>query len=144
MMPKPYASAIISAPVDEVWAVVRDFNGLPGWHPAVASSELSGDAGDHIGVSRNLVLADGGRIVEKLIAADDAARSYTYDIVESPFAVRRYRATIRFTPVTATGQTFGEWWTEYDAEAADEPNLTKTFADDVFAVGLAALVRRFE
>ncbi len=34
LMPRPYSSAVIPASADEVWGLVRDFNGLPGWHPA--------------------------------------------------------------------------------------------------------------
>ena len=33
-MIKVYRSAIISASADKVWTLVRDFNGLPKWHPA--------------------------------------------------------------------------------------------------------------
>ena len=32
-MPKAYASTVLNAPADEVWAAIRDFNGLPAWHP---------------------------------------------------------------------------------------------------------------
>ncbi|HVL73621.1 MAG TPA: SRPBCC family protein, partial [Beijerinckiaceae bacterium] len=39
-MAKAYASAIVDAPVETVWALVRDFNGLPTWHPAIARSEI--------------------------------------------------------------------------------------------------------
>jgi len=41
-MIKVYRSAIINAPVDKVWKLVRDFNGLPKWHPAIATSEIEG------------------------------------------------------------------------------------------------------
>jgi len=39
-MAKVYRSAVIRAPVETVWAVVRDFNALPRWHPAIATSEM--------------------------------------------------------------------------------------------------------
>ena len=74
---------------------------------------------------------------------DDEARRLTYTILESPFAVRRYVATIRVAPVTGsrseTGETFVEWWADYDADAADEPGLTKLFAVGIFATGLRGL-----
>ena len=41
-MIKVYRSAIISASADKVWKLVRDFNGLPKWHPAIATSEIEG------------------------------------------------------------------------------------------------------
>ena len=30
-MPKPYASGIVPASADQVWELVKQFNGLPGW-----------------------------------------------------------------------------------------------------------------
>ena len=41
-MIKVYRSAIIHSPVDTVWKLVRDFNALPKWHPAIATSEIEG------------------------------------------------------------------------------------------------------
>lgn len=78
-------------------------------------------------------------LVERLVAPDDEHRTLTYDIVESPFAVRRYVATIRVAPVTDAGTTFVEWSTESGADAADEEELMRTFGDGVFAGGLAGL-----
>ena len=45
--------------------------------------------------------------------------------------------------MTATGQAFVEWFAEYDADAADEGQLTELFADGVFGAGLASLRQRF-
>ncbi|OLT45226.1 polyketide cyclase [Saccharomonospora sp. CUA-673] len=139
-MPRPYASGIVPGDVDEVWRRVRDFNGLPTWHPGIAASEIEpGHGAFEIGAVRTLTLADGGVVREQLLAFDDPGRSYTYNILDSPFPVRRYISTIRVAPITATGDTFVEWWTEYDADAADEENLDKTFAKGVFATGIKAL-----
>jgi Polyketide cyclase / dehydrase and lipid transport len=92
---------------------------------------------------RRLTLAGGGVVVERLVAIDDAARSMTYEILESPFAVRRYVSTFRIAPVTDTGRAFMEWWSEYDADAADEEQLTATFANGVYRGGIAGLQKRF-
>lgn len=142
-MPRPYSSAVVPAPADEVWAVVRVFDGLPDWHPAIAASELTtGDEG-RVGAVRRLTLGDGGVVVEDLLALDEPGRTLVYSILESPFAVRRYVATIRVAPVTDTGQAFVEWSAEYDADAGDEAQLTGLFADGVFGTGLASLQQRF-
>ena len=59
-MPKAYASTVIDRPAREVWAVVRDFNGLPGWLPAVTRSAIEdGQPADRIGCVRSIHLADG-------------------------------------------------------------------------------------
>jgi hypothetical protein len=142
-MPRPYASAVIPAAADDVWALIRDFNGLPGWHPAIAESSLDSGAPAEVGSVRRLVLGDGGVVVERLLTLDDADRSYTYLILESPFPVRRYVSTIRVAPVTDTGRSFVEWWSEYDADGGDESTLNETFAGGVYGSGLAALQQRF-
>ena len=41
-MIKVYASSVIDAPADSVWARIRDFNGLPAWTPFVAESRIEG------------------------------------------------------------------------------------------------------
>ncbi|HYH31685.1 MAG TPA: SRPBCC family protein [Pseudonocardia sp.] len=143
-MPRPYASGVVPASADEVWSLVRDFNGLPEWLPAVSASELTeGGSGAEIGAVRRLTLGDGGIVVERLLELHDAERRCTYEILESPFAVRRYVSTFRVAPVTASGEAFVEWWSEYDAEAADEDGLTETFAGGVYGGGIAALRKRF-
>jgi hypothetical protein len=142
-MPRPYSSAVIPASADEVWGLVRDFNGLPGWHPAIAESSLDSGSSAEVGSVRRLVLGDGGVVVERLLTLADTDRSYTYLILESPFPVRRYVSTIRVAPVTDTGQAFVEWWSEYDADGSDESSLNDTFAGGVYGTGLAALQQRF-
>ncbi|MQA13716.1 MAG: SRPBCC family protein [Pseudonocardiaceae bacterium] len=143
-MPTPYASALVGADADELWQLIRDFNGLPSWHPAIERSEIEdGGSAEGVGCIRRLTLGDGGVVRERLVTLDDTDRRYTYDILDSPFPVRRYRSTIRVAPVTSTGEAFVEWWSEYDADAADEPDLTATFADGVYATGLGALRDRF-
>jgi Polyketide cyclase / dehydrase and lipid transport len=139
-MPRPYASGTVPADVDTVWRMVRDFNGLPAWHPAIESSEIEpGPAAGEPGAVRRLVLAGGGVVREVLLRLDDLDRCYTYKILESPFPVRSYVCTIRVAPVTATGESFVEWWSEYDSEGADEAELNATFGQNVYATGIAGL-----
>ncbi|WP_019816332.1 SRPBCC family protein [Saccharomonospora saliphila] len=139
-MPRPYASGIVPGHIDEVWRRVRDFDGLPAWHPAIAGSEIEpGPGAGEVGAVRRLTLADGGVVRERLLALDDVDHSYAYSMLDGPFPIRSYVSTIRLAPVTATGDTFVEWWADYDADAADEEKLTTTFAEGVFATGITGL-----
>lgn len=140
-MPRPYASGVVPADADGVWRVVRDFNGLPSWHPAIEASEIEqGPAAGEVGAVRRLTLAGGGGTVrERLVSLDDTDRSYTYDMLDGPFPIRSYRSTVRVAPITATGESFVEWWAFYDADAGDETELNKTFGEGVYATGIAAL-----
>jgi hypothetical protein len=140
-MPRPYASGVVAAPADKVWAMVRDYNGLPGWLPAIGHSELVEGVDGQVGAVRRLTLADGGDpFDEKLLHLDDADRTLTYAFTgANPFDVARYVSTIRVAPVTDAGESFVEWWCEYDADVARHAELTQTFADGVYASGIAGL-----
>ena len=39
-MIRVYVSSVIDASADTVWARIRDFNGLPQWHPGIADSRI--------------------------------------------------------------------------------------------------------
>ena len=144
-MPKAYASGVVAADADTVWAAIRDFNALPDWHPAIATSHIEdGRAADSVGCVRNFDLVDDGPTIrEKLLHLDDVARSYSYDFQSHPFPVRSYHATLRVTPVTTINAAFVEWWTLFDCEAADEEAMLDLFANQVFTGGINALIERF-
>ena len=65
-------STVIHAPIDQVWAVLRDFNGHERWHPAVAESRIEeGRAGDETGCVRRFKLKDGAELREQLLRHSD-------------------------------------------------------------------------
>lgn len=41
-MAQAYWSSVFTSSADAIWAVVRRFNGLPDWHPAIRASEIVG------------------------------------------------------------------------------------------------------
>ena len=139
-----FVSSVIQASAANVWALVRDFNGLPHWHPAIAQSRIEQNkAADQIGCVRNFKLTDGGEIREQLLALSDYDLSYTYGILDSPMPLTNYVATLRLHPVTDGNRTFAEWTAEFDCAPADEQNLVTTIGRDVFQAGFDALKRRF-
>jgi uncharacterized protein YndB with AHSA1/START domain len=140
-MAKVYRSAVIAAPADKVWELVRDFNALPRWHPAIAQSTIeAGLPSDRVGCVRRFTLrSDGGLLREQLLALSDAERSYTYSILDSPMPVANYVATMRFTPITAGNKTFAEWWAEFDVTSGPEQATTSDIGDNVFVAGFASI-----
>jgi hypothetical protein len=141
-MAKSYYSTIIDKPVDDVWAVARDFNGLATWNAEmVPTSEIEdGKSGDEVGAVRNFTLANGANLREKLLAHSDRERSYTYDFQKHPFeGVENYVATIHFLPVTETNQTFVEWWTEFDCTSDQLGHWEGFFSAEVFKGALEAM-----
>ena len=139
-MARAYASAVIGAPVDQVWAIIRDFNGLPGWHPAIIRSEIEGGkTGETIGAIRSFYLADGAHVREQLVALDDRQRTLFYIFVKPAFPITNYVSQIRVAPVTDGGGTFVEWSADFDERPEDAGKYVDAVANGVFASGLSAL-----
>jgi Polyketide cyclase / dehydrase and lipid transport len=143
-MPKVYRSSVLNAPADRVWSTIRDFNGLPNWHPGIAESRIEqSQAADKVGCVRNFKLKDGGTIREQLLALSDFDLSCTYTILESPMGVDNYVATFRLIPVTDANHTFIEWEAEFDCAPERSGELAEQIGDGVFKGGFDALKGRF-
>lgn len=144
-MPRVFVSAVIPAPAEKVWDLIRDFNGMPAWLPLVAESRiLDGLASDQVGCTRDFTLQNGDRITETLVSLSDYDMTFSYTMGETPMPLENYLATVRLTPVTETGQTFAEWSAEFDCAPEEADGLVGGIGEDVFAAGFAALIRRFE
>lgn len=143
-MRRIFVSSVVGAPTDTVWHVVRDFNGMPDWHPAIRDSEIEdGAVADSVGCVRRMHLGDGGLLREQLLALSDVDRSMTYRILESPMPISDYVATLRVVPITDGGHTFCEWHAEFEVAAEHESETVHTVANEVFQAGFSALKQRF-
>jgi hypothetical protein len=139
-----YVSSVIDASADNVWSRVRDFNGLPQWHPMIADSRIeNGQPSDRVGCIRHFHTRDGGMIREKLLGLSDYEYSCTYEILESPMGVTNYVATFKLTPVTDGMRCFAEWSAEFECEPGREGELTESIGGGVFQGGFNALKLHF-
>jgi len=119
------------ASADAVWKEASpDFCGIAGFHPAIASCELSSDKS-----VRTLHLEGGGAVVEKQTDWNDAAHSYSYDITDSPLPVANYSAT--FSVADAGGGSKVTWTATFDP-VGDEA-AAKEVITGIFSSGLQAL-----
>ena len=142
-MVKVYKSSVINAPADRVWGVVRDFNALPDWHPAIAESRIEQNhPSDKVGCVRNFSLKDGGRIRERLLALSDFEFTCVYSILESPMGVEDYVATLKVTPITDGNRSFIEWSAEFECPESRESELADLVGNGVFQGGFNALKER--
>jgi len=58
MMPKVFVSTVINAPIERVWRVTSDFNGLPAWMPGMKDSAIEpGKKATEVGAVRKLGMA---------------------------------------------------------------------------------------
>jgi Polyketide cyclase / dehydrase and lipid transport len=143
-MPKVYTSSVIHAPADRVWGQIRDFNGLPQWHPRIVQSRIEQDqASDKVGCVRNFRLDGGATIREKLLGLSDYEYSCTYAILESPMGVENYVATLKLAPITDGNRCFAEWTAEFDCPPQAATALVEDIGTNVFQAGFDALKRRF-
>jgi len=143
-MPKVFVSSVIEAPPSKVWERVRDFNGMPRWHPRIRDSRIeNGEPSDKIGCVRDFHLQNGDRIREKLLGLSDYDMFCTYAILESPMPLTNYVANLRLTPITDGDRTFAEWTAEFDCEPEVADDLVGGIGTNVFQGGFDALKRHF-
>lgn len=133
-------STVIDAPVDEVWAAIRDFNGHDRWHPVVASSHVErGEPSDRIGCVRNFRLEDGSNLREQLLTLSDMEMTFSYCLLDTPIPLFNYVAHCRLTPVTDGDRTFWEWQSRFDTPDGREAELAAQVGDGIYAAGFEAI-----
>ena len=129
-------SAIIDAPVDRVWALLRDFNGHDHWHPGVATSRIrDGIASDQVGAIRDFRLTTGERLSEQLLKLSDEKRTFSYAIVDSEIPLMNYTAHVELKPVSDTNRTFWRWWSRFDTPPGREAELAELVGNGVYRAG---------
>jgi len=139
-------SAIIDAPIERVWAVLRDFNSHTAWHPVVAESEIeNGEPSDQVGCVRNFTLKDGAHIREQLLALSDQDYISTYCILDATIPMRRYVATVQLKRVTDGDRTFWHWQSTFETPPGREQEFAELVGKGVYEGGfdgLRAYLRR--
>jgi len=142
MLQKVVRSAIIDAPIERVWAVLRDFNSHDRWHSAVADSHIEGgERSDQVGCVRNFRLKDGHQIREQLLTLSDREHRSTYCIVEASLPLQRYVATVTLKAVTDGNRTFWHWESSFATPPGLERELRDTVAQGVYETGFEDLRR---
>ena len=119
------------ASAQDMWRRIGDFQGIDSWHPAIAActSQEGGEV-------RELGLADGNRVVERLVAQTDT--SYTYRILDAgPLPVSDYEATIAARDGDGGGSVI-DWRATFTPVGASEADAAEVIAG-IFEGGLDAL-----
>jgi NADPH:quinone reductase len=140
VLQKVVRSTIIDAPIERVWAVLRDFNSHDQWHGVVATSRIeAGERSDQVGCVRNFTLKDGNRIREQLLTLDDKLHKSTYCIVDATVPLQRYVATVTLKPVTDGNRTFWHWESSFATPPGREKELRDMVAQGVYEAGFENL-----
>lgn len=127
------ASAFIDLPVsaEQIWELIGGFNALPDWVSLIATSE-AGEGGR----LRTLTTQDGTVIVERLQTFNNAQKTYSYSIVESPFPVTDYLATLS---VVAQGEGARVTWSGHFTPAGITEEAAQELFNSVYQGGLESL-----
>lgn len=142
MLQKVVRSTIIDAPIERVWAVLRDFNSHDQWHTVVDHSRIErGEKSDQVGCIRDFTLKDGHHIREQLLTLDDRQHRSTYCIVEATVPLQRYVATVTLKPVTDGNRTFWHWESTFATPPGQERELREMVANGVYEAGFENLRR---
>jgi len=127
-------SVELTAPPDEVWSVIGQFDLR--WHPAVAQVHLVGEG---LGQLRRLETRDGREIVERLAEVDNTKRSYRYTLV-SGVPASHYAGVIDVKP-RANGSIV-EWRVDFLADNKPD-SAVRAIISRLVETGLESLKARF-
>lgn len=119
---------------EDIWAVIGGFGALADWHPVIAALDLSPD-----GTRRTLTLADGAVLIEEIDSHDDAAKRYSYRIVEAPLPLSDYQGAIAVQ--ARDGGSTVVWNSTFVTDLPEAE--ADTVVGGIYEAGLAALADRF-
>ena len=136
-MAQASTSIDIAAPPDQVWQLIGEFNSLPNWLPYIPKSELSEG-----GRVRHLANPDGQTIVERLEAFDNAARSYSYSILQAPFPVTGYQSTLCVQATDGGEGSRVKWSGQFTPKGVSDQEASRLF-QSIYEDGLKALAAGF-
>ena len=139
-MVKVVKSTIMNTSVEELWDVIRDFNGHEEWHPVVATSHIErGNTADRIGCVRNFNLEDGSNLREQLLTLSDIDMAYSYCLLETPVPLLNYVSHVRVLPVTDGDRSFWYWECRFDTPAGRESELATLVGEGIYEAGFDAI-----
>ncbi len=137
-MAKVDMSISLNAPAEAVWSVIRGFDALPRWHPAVARSE---EIREGAKTQRKLILQGGAEIVEELEQHDNHARSYSYRILKSPLPVAGYRSELSVRD-EGPGHCVVKWASTFEPSGGSEADAIAAIRG-VYEAGFESLKKLF-
>jgi NADPH:quinone reductase-like Zn-dependent oxidoreductase len=133
-------SAVIDAPIERVWEVLRDFNSHSLWHPAVGESRIeNNEPPDQVGCVRNFFLKDGNHIREQLLALSDRDHISTYCILDATLPMRDYVATLHLKKITDGNRSFWHWESTFGVPRGREREFDELVGGGVYEGGFAGL-----
>jgi uncharacterized protein YndB with AHSA1/START domain len=139
-MVKVSVNRIMEAPVEKVWETIQSYDSLVNWHAAIASSLIENEKGStELGAVRKVVMHDGAVIREVLIGWSNEEHMYKYKILECPFPITNFEATLKCTKTSDGDNCFVEWISNEFDTPHDQKEAMRTLAETVFTLGFEGI-----
>ena len=133
-MAKVSVSQRVAADADAVWELIGDFNGLAGWAAGVKACSADGQ---DVGAVREVEMADGRRLRERLESLDEVGRSYSYSVQGANDCLGTLKVW-----ANRDGSAEIVWSAEFDADGAPEGEAAARI-EDFYRSSLAKVSDRF-
>ena len=124
----------LATDANNVWQLLRDFGDIKAW----ATGTVVKTEGSGLGMIRHIMF-DLDSVVERCEAHDDANMSFTYRLLESPWPMSNYVATVILTPINPS-KTLIEWSSIYEAEQ-DKAEAVRNLIESTYRKGFIARLR---
>ena len=124
----------VAAPVEAVWNQIANFSGIQAGGPIESVSY----EGEGVGMVRTLGMGGGGSVVERLEVHNEAARRFTYAILndDSPLPFTGYEATVQLGD-NGDETTTVIWTGTFEPRGVSEADAVHT-ATGIYAGGIKA------
>ncbi|NQZ89415.1 MAG: SRPBCC family protein [Colwellia sp.] len=121
--------------VNNVWLLLRDFGNIKAW----ATGNVVKIEGSGVGMIRHIAF-DLDKVVERCEAHDDDNMTFTYRLLESPWPMSNYVATVILTSA-GPGKTLIEWSSNYQAEP-EKAEAVRNLIESTYRIGFIARLRK--
>lgn len=122
----------VNATAAAVWEIVHDFGDIRRWSGGISDCQLEGEG---VGAIRTIKL--GGMVIrERLEAFDDAARSFSYSIVEGPLPLADYLST--FVVTDADGGAKINWGSRFTPAGMTEADAV-ALVEGIYRQGISGI-----
>jgi len=136
-------STVIDAPLETVWAVLRDFaeaGPIPGSN--LAGTLEGGRTAATVGATRAAATQGSAALRERLIDLDDRKHTLKTCLVDTPLPLYGYVAHQSLRRVTDGDRTFWQWRASFATDPQRRDDFAARIAEDVMAAGFASVRAR--
>ena len=125
----------LPADVNIVWQHLRDFGDIKSW----ATGKIVKKEGSGVGMIRHIAF-DLDKVVERCETHDESNMTFTYRLLESPWPMSDYVATVILTS-SGPGKTLIEWSSNYQADQ-DKAEAVRNLIESTYSMGFIARLRK--